>query len=292
MKIEIETSNDDLVRGERVIRRTLPKMEVEYGWLRPFEGEQPVRPNRVKVVFSGHAGVWLSHGDVVREIAVRPGSAYVMAETPTSLRRIEHHSETIDLFPDMAFLSCEAEALGISDFVLRATLDMSRIEQFEVDPVLLGLATKLRLACLDPSSASAMDLSSLAALLVHQLISPDGKGEREQASQSGLRSSILRKIAEHVEENLAEPLTIGGLAGIAGLSTFHFAHEFKAAMGIAPWQYVQARRIERAKQLLQRTKLPVQDIIWSIGMENMSHFRRQFRRHVGVSLSDLRKVVN
>ena len=41
------------------------------------------------------------------------------------------------------------------------------------------------------------------------------------------------------------------MAAVAHLSPYHFARQFKAATGLPPHQYVIARRVERAKQLLQ-----------------------------------------
>jgi AraC-like DNA-binding protein len=286
----MEHSKLDLVSGAHVIQRSLPNVAVEYYWLPPFEGERPVLPNRVKIVFSGHSTVWLDHGTRIREIRVPPGSAYLMNETPTFLRRNRQHSETIDLFLDMAFLAREAEARGCTNFALPATLDRRDIDGFEVDPVFLGLATRFRQMCLEPTSATQIELSSLAARLVEHIVSLQIGPDTRQAS--GLRLPALRRIAEFVEAHLANPLTVGDLADLAGMSTFHFAREFKAATGMAPWQYVQSRRIDRAKQLLLQTRRSVQDIVWSVGLENISYFRRQFRRHVGVRLSELRDIVN
>jgi AraC family transcriptional regulator len=284
-------SHLDLISGVQVIQRALPGVVVEYGWLPPFEGEPIVRPNRVKIVFSGHSSVWLHHARSDRKLSVRPGSAYMMNETPTCLRRIADHSETIDLFMDMEFLAREAEAQGHANFVLSATLDRRDVNQLDVDPVFLGLATRFRQACLAPASASLMDLSSLSARLIHHIIVLQTGPRTHGRNRSGLLGRTLHRVADHVEDHLAEPLTIGALADVAGLSTFHFSREFKTATGMSPWQYVATRRIERAKQLLLRTRQSVEEIAWSIGLENVSHFRSQFRRHVGVRPAELRNAV-
>ena len=93
--------NHDLVAGHRVVRSILPGVVVDYSWLPPWEGHTESRPNRVKVIFSQHACVTLDHAGQERNIAVRPGGANVMGEEPTSIRRVEEHSETIDLYPDI-----------------------------------------------------------------------------------------------------------------------------------------------------------------------------------------------
>jgi AraC family transcriptional regulator len=61
-------------------------------------------------------------------------------------------------------------------------------------------------------------------------------------------------------------------------------------MGLAPHQYVIARRIELAKRLLLTTTLTVAEIAWSIGYENIGHFRRLFALHIGVRPGEIRRA--
>ena len=77
---------------------------------------------------------------------------------------------------------------------------------------------------------------------------------------------------------------------MAALSPFHFARCFKATTGLAPHQYVLARRIELAKRLIMTTHQSVQEVAWSVGFENISHFRRQFAAQIGVVPGALRRA--
>jgi len=85
-------------------------------------------------------------------------------------------------------------------------------------------------------------------------------------------------------------LTLEELSRVAELSPFHFARCFKATTGLAPHQYMLARRIELAKRLIMTTRQSVQAVAWSVGFENISHFRRQFAAHVGVVPGVLRRA--
>jgi AraC-like DNA-binding protein len=64
----------------------------------------------------------------------------------------------------------------------------------------------------------------------------------------------------------------------------HFARQFRAATGLPPHQSVILRRIERAKQLLQRGGdfTPAQ-VAARTGFRDQSRFSRHFRRLVGVT---------
>lgn len=67
------------------------------------------------------------------------------------------------------------------------------------------------------------------------------------------------------------------------MSPFHLAHVFKEAMGVAPHQYVIQRRVERAKQLLAATELPIAEIALAVGCASQSHFSALFHRATGIT---------
>ena len=57
----------------------------------------------------------------------------------------------------------------------------------------------------------------------------------------------------------------------------------KKSTGFAPHNYVVRQRIGRTKRLLIETRLPIIDIVLTVGCVNHSHFSTRFRRIVGVS---------
>ena len=74
------------------------------------------------------------------------------------------------------------------------------------------------------------------------------------------------------------------MAAVARLSPYHFARQFKAATGLPPHQYVIARRVERAKQLLQAgTGHSITEVAARARFSDQSQFSRHFKRLVGVS---------
>ena len=58
-------------------------------------------------------------------------------------------------------------------------------------------------------------------------------------------------MVEYIEEHLDAGPTLAQMAAAVGLNPYHFARQFKAATGLPPHQYVIARRVDRAQQLLQ-----------------------------------------
>jgi len=103
-------------------------------------------------------------------------------------------------------------------------------------------------------------------------------------------SPSLDRLGKYIEENLTRRLTLEDISNLCCLSPFHFARSFRKTTGLAPHQYVLARRMEYCKRLLMTTSLPVQEIAWSAGFENISHFRRQFAAQIGVLPGELRQT--
>jgi AraC family transcriptional regulator len=101
----------------------------------------------------------------------------------------------------------------------------------------------------------------------------------------------MRRLVEFIEENLEGDLSLHALAEEVGISPLYLARAFRAAVGQSPHQYILGRRIERARELLRNTDLPVVDVALAVGFSSQSHLAHWFLRHVGVSPAAYRKQV-
>ena len=86
-----------------------------------------------------------------------------------------------------------------------------------------------------------------------------------------------------IADNYANDIKLGELAQVAGMSSFHFAREFKRTTGTTPHQYLIKFRIERAKALLGDEKLPLIEVGLRSGFSHQSHFTRLFRKFTGTT---------
>jgi AraC family transcriptional regulator len=93
----------------------------------------------------------------------------------------------------------------------------------------------------------------------------------------------LRAVVEYIEEHLDASPSLEQMAAVARLSAYHFARQFKAATGLPPHQYVIARRVERATQLLRDGDLSLAEVAASTGFSDQSQFCHHFKRLVGVT---------
>ncbi|HEX7028575.1 MAG TPA: AraC family transcriptional regulator [Gammaproteobacteria bacterium] len=107
----------------------------------------------------------------------------------------------------------------------------------------------------------------------------------------GLSRSQLENIREYIDTHLDLDISLETLARLCGLSAYHFARMFKVSTGLPPHQYVIKRRLEKAKQLLSDTTLPILHIAMEVGYESHSHFTSIFKKAVGCSPSEFRRRI-
>jgi AraC family transcriptional regulator len=126
---------------------------------------------------------------------------------------------------------------------------------------------------------------SLANVLAVHLIRHVSVPRRPERGRDGaLPRERLRAVLDYIEEHLDGSPTLGELAAVARLSPYHFARQFRAATGLPPHQFVIARRVERAKQLLQgEADLSLAEVAAHAGFSDQSVFCRHFKRLVGVT---------
>ena len=123
--------------------------------------------------------------------------------------------------------------------------------------------------------------SSLAsALLDHALLSQIGRREGLQL-KGGLAAHQRRQLVDNIEQRLAEPLSIGQLAAQCALSPYHFARMFRESFGVPPHQYLLARRLARARELLRNSSLPLGEVALACGFASASHFTNRFKQNLG-----------
>lgn len=111
--------------------------------------------------------------------------------------------------------------------------------------------------------------------LLHQMIQPISK-------DSGSITKIM-------EENFMNPVSLNDLAYLSGRSLATFKRDFQAIYNTSPLKWVRNRRLDKAKELLAETALPVTDICFSTGFENIAHFSKVFKARFGLPPSEFRR---
>lgn len=142
----------------------------------------------------------------------------------------------------------------------------------------------------DDVAATNLYADSLANLLAIQLLREYSSERLPPAKQyvNGLTNKRLKLVLDLIESDLSEDLSLKVLANAAGLSEYHFLRLFKQSTGLTPHQYVISQRIERAKELLQKTQMTITEIAYLLGFSTPAHFTHHFRRKTGITPREMR----
>ncbi|MEM9470649.1 MAG: helix-turn-helix domain-containing protein [Pseudomonadota bacterium] len=115
--------------------------------------------------------------------------------------------------------------------------------------------------------------------------SPYSVMTRPMESSDGPISDCQLWIADHYAT--ANP--VEKMVARSGLNARTFSRRFRAATGFAPIEYVQALRVEEAKQMLETDQLSNDEVGAAIGYDDPASFRRIFKRGTGLSPAAYRK---
>ncbi|GIZ50034.1 helix-turn-helix transcriptional regulator [Noviherbaspirillum aridicola] len=183
-------------------------------------------------------------------------------------------------------------------FTRRAVVELDREPReltladrtFFEDPAIAQLCA--RLAGLDWDGADErLRANEIAHAALDRLLHTQAELRRDQKLRGGLSPAARRRLAEFIDAHLDQPLTLGMLAAQACLSEFHLARMFRISFGMPPYAWIAARRIDRARSLLARPDLPLQQVADSCGYADLSHFSHRFRAATGVAPSRYRRII-
>lgn len=112
------------------------------------------------------------------------------------------------------------------------------------------------------------------------------------AERHGIHDPTLLAVVGLMESHLADPLSIGQLALLSGMSARHLQRRFEERVGVPLMRFYRALRLDKARDLLGQTALPVLDVALATGFANGPHFARAFRERFGTAPSAVRAPVS
>jgi AraC family transcriptional regulator len=120
--------------------------------------------------------------------------------------------------------------------------------------------------------------------LNHRFVSSYG-GIRQASkhTQGGLTAWQVRRATEFLNAHLAEDIDLQQVAEECELSVSHFARAFKVTFGKPPYQWLIKRRIDKAQDLMARSRQSLAEIALQCGFTDQSGLNRSFKRIHGVT---------
>jgi AraC-like DNA-binding protein len=112
------------------------------------------------------------------------------------------------------------------------------------------------------------------------------------AVRASTREELWRRVnraRDYLHAHLNAPISLSDVAAAACLSPFHLLRVFQATFNQTPHQYLNRCRLERAKFLLEKTRIPVTAICLECGFSSLGSFSALFYKHCGMSPRAWRK---
>lgn len=211
-----------------------------------------------------------------------PGTVlFVPADTCASAAFAEEHSAIILLIDPELRCSLDA-ALAPHDLRVPDTAFLTQDAAH-----VRTLVPLLRRFAAAQGPGAALALRALAEVVLHEIAAashaaPAISAPRRTGS-TRLQPRHLQAIDRFIDQNIEGVLRIDDLAGLVGLSRYHFLRCFKRATGLSPLQYVLAKRVERARRLLAESSESIAAIAYATGFSSQSHLNAMFKRHFGIT---------
>jgi AraC family transcriptional regulator len=133
----------------------------------------------------------------------------------------------------------------------------------------------------DHREAALASLAHAASLLRIEI---DRRSAPRPASPRGaLVAWQMKRVMAYIDENLDGPILTRDLAAITRRSSDYFGRAFKCTTGETPHDFIVARRLRRARELMLESAASLAEIAISCGFFDQAHFSRVFRLGHGQS---------
>lgn len=130
-------------------------------------------------------------------------------------------------------------------------------------------------------------VSLLIKTILLQIIRNDTKHLLSQRDNADLER--LRPVLDYIEAHLAEKIQVEEASRIANISYYYFVKYFKKVLGMSFLEYVNYKKIKQAERYLLTKDISIAEVGEAIGMPNMAHFYKLFKKYHDCSPNEYRK---
>jgi AraC family transcriptional regulator len=187
--------------------------------------------------------------------------------------------------------------------VTQATLDevayshrLPRVDRLvwplgHLDPVVHNLGQTLISTLEQPNHASKLFIDHVwHALNCHFVCTYGGIRQSPRHARGGLTAQQVRKATEFLDAHLDGDIDLQSIAKTCELSVSHFARAFRQTLGKPPYRWLIGRRIDKARDLMTNSRLPLAEIALRCGFTDQSGLNRSFKRIHGVAPGTWRRT--
>jgi AraC family transcriptional regulator len=180
----------------------------------------------------------------------------------------------------------DAEASRIGDLKYRFGVGSN-------DATIASLGSTMLPALSRPQQANRLFVDHvMLAVAAHVAETYGGMQPASRPQRGGLAPWQVRRATEILRTRLDGAVPLREVARECRLSVSHFAHAFRVTMGMAPYKWLLAHRVEVAKEQLRDSQQALSDVALACGFADQSHLTRVFTRMVGLSPGAWRRALS
>ena len=109
------------------------------------------------------------------------------------------------------------------------------------------------------------------------------------SNDNSSRDSILDDILYYIDNNYQNNIKLETIAPLFGYNSAYLGKLFTKVIGENFNSYIDHRRIEHSKKLLERQNIKVYEVSERVGYKNVDYFHKKFKKYVGISPAEYRK---
>lgn len=102
--------------------------------------------------------------------------------------------------------------------------------------------------------------------------------------------SPIENALEYIEDHVEENINLDSIANRCNLSSCYFSKLFKKEVGVNFKTYINNKKIDKAKEMLKNTDIPILNIALDLGFDDCGYFIRVFKKSEGVTPKKYREI--
>ena len=176
--------------------------------------------------------------------------------------------------------------VGFSDAVTRSLVNENTIIRIGYDEEIVALYRKM----LEVSNGERPGYQQLLSGILVHLLAYLFYREKDRTWRDKEVLSKIEKARLIIREKINSPFSPEEIAVSLNMSYTWFRRIFRQYTGMAPAQYISQLRIQKAKEMLSVTTMPVKEIALELGYESIDYFSTQFKKQTGQTPTQFRAM--
>ena len=201
---------------------------------------------------------------------------------------VEHTEKSLNSSP------LEYIVLGIDG--LAFTFDKSQVEHYNVynfhenrQRILFYLTSLLKEIQEQQPEYEVVCQNLLEVLLIEMIRHADFNLAATTVTLSKKMNKECSTVKRYIDSNYSEYITLDSLANITHTNKYYLIHAFTKYAGLSPINYLNHKRIQESKNLLETTDYSISQISTIVGFSSQSYFSQAFKKDLGTSPNEYRK---